>query len=190
VYINSTILSATGCVAGPDWGAYLFSCTLGSPPSKILVVGSTAASTAVGASVQVATITLQVVSPVATLTSINGVSGGAHHQHQRRRRRPVQHLCGRSQLSASTAAPPSTAAWSLPWPAYAPGEVSVSPHARRLGACTVYGDTNADCAFNSADVLFVQRFLVGAAGYTNLSALTAWQRAAAEPHADVPGRRL
>jgi hypothetical protein len=76
--INSTLLAATACTAGSGWSQYLFSCTLNSPPSNALLVGSAASTSATGY-VQVAVITLQVVSATPTLSEHRRPGDSAHH---------------------------------------------------------------------------------------------------------------
>jgi hypothetical protein len=169
---DSTFFTAQSCVVGTGWSTYLFACTIGVVPNQALLVGSSANTTATGAALQVGILTLRatdVTTPA--MTVINGTVSVLITTTNGLGIQSTDIVAGAGSVSMN-------------------GGVSAALNAhaeRRLLLRTettpappvcvpVHGDTNADCRFNAADVLFVQRHLVGQAGFTNLSALTTWQR--------------
>jgi hypothetical protein len=94
VTIDASLFQATSCSAGSAWSAYLFSCTLGSPPSVILIGGEHAQLDRQQR--QCAGGHVHAQSHIFHSHHIvhRRQRRGAHHQRQRRRRCPVYHVRG------------------------------------------------------------------------------------------------
>jgi hypothetical protein len=199
---DSTFFSAQSCAVGTGWSSYLFTCTIGTVANEALLVGSSASTTATGAAIRVGMLTLRatgVTTPAVTLingtisvlvTSTNGagiqpaaiVAGAGSVSMNGGVAAALQAPAGRRLLLRTDSVPAVSAI-------VKPGRVLLAAPPPPPPTCApVHGDTNADCKFDAADVLFVQRHLVGQAGFTNLSALTMWQRQQMDPTLDFSNR--
>jgi hypothetical protein len=180
--------TAVSCVAGNAWASYLFACTTGTPQNQALLVGSSATTTAIGASLQVGVLTLRATSSTtAAVTTINGTIAVLVTTSNGNGIAPTAVLAGNGSVSMNGGVAAAVPAGRRRMLAKGGGRALLTERSgRHLLACgsQVYGDTNADCKFDAADVLFVQRYLVAQAGYTNLDALTSWQRQQMDPTLD------
>ncbi|KAK3239213.1 hypothetical protein CYMTET_50844, partial [Cymbomonas tetramitiformis] len=197
--LDTAYVVATACVAGADWSGYLFACTLGDPLEEVLLLGSQATSTAKGAALHVASLTLlstQGASGVAAFTGIIEVmtradsepgvkdaavmvAGAAEMEIGGARRRRLH------GIAATLAQAPASGGANAATPRRELGRASAGfRHLHAGPACEVRGDANADCVFDVSDVLCVQRYLAGSEGYTDLAALTPFQRQQLDPTMD------
>lgn len=181
---DTNLFSAVSCTSGSAWSSYLFACTTGNPANQALLVGSSASTTASGAALQVGVLTLRATSSSApAVTAINGTIAVLITTANGAGVSPTAIVAGSGSVSVN-----GGVAAALPAPSRR--RLLLSDASRMLLAtppascAALYGDTNADCKFDAADVLFVQRFLVAQAGYTNLSTLTTWQRQQTDPTLD------
>ncbi|KAK3278768.1 hypothetical protein CYMTET_13314 [Cymbomonas tetramitiformis] len=200
VEFDTTHLAAQECVVGSDWSGYSFICTINDPPNEALVVGSTADSTVSGSAVDVATLTLRGVSAAAAST-ITGVIQKMIREDGEDAATVIVAGTGAVAISSSKRRALSWDPWDS-WGVWGGGNLSIptgaqernhrahllSANLRRLqqDACdsTVYGDSNGDCVFDVGDVLNVQRYVARKQGYTDLSALTEFQRQQMDPTLD------
>jgi hypothetical protein len=185
---DTAYFTAVSCVAGSAWASYLFACTTGAPQNQALLVGSSAATTATGAALQVGVLTLRATSATtAAVTAISGTIAVLVTTANGNGIAPAAVLAGNGSVSMNGGVAAAVPAGRRRLLADGGGRALLADgRGRQLLACgsQVYGDTNADCKFDAADVLFVQRHLVAQAGYTDLSALTAWQRQQMDPTLD------
>ncbi|KAK3238477.1 hypothetical protein CYMTET_51513 [Cymbomonas tetramitiformis] len=193
VEFDTSYLSAQECVVGSDWSSYSFICTINDPTNEALVLGSSAQSAAQGSSLTVATLTLRALAQTIS-TPITGRIVNMAREDGEDAAAVID--AGTGSVSISVAARRSLAGshtpGSLPDPQLRHRQahmlsVAVQQRRRRRlseDGCAVYGDVNADCAFDVKDVLFVQRYLAGLEGYTDLSALSTFQRQQMDPTLD------
>jgi hypothetical protein len=178
---DASLFTAAACTAGAGWASYLFACTIGATPNTALIVGSAAVTTASGAAVQVALLTLRATSAVTSAPpSVTPISASVAvlitTAGQLATSGPATAAAGSVSINGGVAFAAVPASLSL--------RRRLSDPAPSVCATPVYGNANGDCTFDAADVLFVQRYLVAQPGFTNLSSLAVWQRQQMDPTLD------
>ena len=163
VTLDPAYLTVVNCTAGPDWLDLLFSCTINTPPSEVLIIGSSVLGAGhAGGLLTVATLRLVARTGVA-VTALGGrveamVRGDGGDLGD----------AARSMLAGGIAVAINRGTTLIPTIVrnttvdLGPAVYSNLPPARQLpqtADCsgTIHGDVSGDCAFDVVDVLLAQR---------------------------------
>ena len=182
---DPALLAPSAC-AGIASQGYAFTCTLNNPVRQAIVLGSSATPSAsnTGDALQVATLTLRVVTSAPSVATLNGtvvklVTSATNGTA------PAPMVAGLTYLSLNGGGLVSGPSSSLLAQAgrrtllqatHPPTTVGSAPP---TAGCHVLGDADGDCVFDVADVLYTQRLLV--ATTVNLTLLSPWQRQQLSP---------
>jgi hypothetical protein len=202
--IDTSVVQAVSdaCTVGASWQGS-FVCTVNNPPNQILLIGSNADSTATGSGIAIATFRLRGVAVgaavvqgvVQSMTTKNGLLCSSDNI--------CEMVAGSGTLRVSSASKELTTTttsttvlhqvqprwqrqqqqpqhwWSRTAQKSSPSLSSSSSSSKATCSQRMLGDTNADCEFTVADVLFTQLYFVGRT--SELGTITTLQRQYMDP---------